>query len=325
MSKYNQLSLTERVKIFEYLKMSLSIRTIAALLGRAVSTVAREIKKNSDYFGYLYPQYAHEKSKKRRARHLTKIDKFPELKNYIVEKLNQYWSPCAIAGRWTKEHSNLSICAETIYQYIYAPKNKYLALWTLLPQKKKKRGVVRKSRSKGKIKDRTSIHERPKAIDKRIDFGHFESDLFFNKGSQSANTLNSIERVSRKIFLKKNASKAAHEVTQSLKKIVVGIAKSNTMDNGSEFANHGELKNEGIATYFCDPGSPWQKGAVEQANKMIRRFIPFKLNFKEITQKKLDTVAEIINNTPRKSLNFSTPNEVFSHFYQKKLSVALQN
>lgn len=325
MCKYNHITLSERVGIFEGLKLKLGIREIAVRIGRSASTVSREMRRNSDYIGYLYPQEGHYRAQQRKVKHPSKIDKLAHIKSFVVEKLHQHWSPIAIAGRWSKDYPDQSICPETIYRYIYAQKNKNLALWKLLPRKKKRRGIVRKSRSRETIQERVTIHERPELISKREVFGHFESDLFFNKGSQSANVLNSVERVSRKMFLIRSSSKKSEEIVSLLRKSIGGLASSITFDNGSEFAKHTDLKKNGIDTYFCDPGSPWQKGSVEHANGMIRRFLPFKVSYEEISQELLDRVVEIINNIPRKSLNFLTPNEVFNSFYQKSSTVALQN
>lgn len=325
MYKYNQLSITERVKIFEALKRRCSIREIARELGRHFSTISRELARNSDFIGYLYPQEAHAKAQQRKAKNLRKIDKIPKLKAFMIAKLQVKWIPDAIAGAWNLENPSQKVTAETIYRYIYAQENKKLELWKLLSRTKKRRGISRKSYKRSKIVDRISIHERPKTIENRSEIGHFEADLFFQQGSMSANVLNCVERTSRKIFLVKHDSKLSKKIVKSIESAIGACAKTVTFDNGSEFAQHHELKKNGIQTYFCDPGSPWQKGSVENANRILRKFLPFKLSYKEITQEKLDQIAEIMNNTPRKSLNYLTPNQVFQQHYQNLSGVALHN
>lgn len=325
MNKYSQLSLSERFKIYEYLKYKTSKRKIGRLLGRSHGTISREINRNSDRYGYLYPKDAHEQTQQRKAKPPLKIEKIIGLKDYIISKLESFWSPRAIAGRWSKETPGHTIQAETIYRYIYSNEAKALKLWRLLPKKRKKRGISRKRQTSSTIKKRVSIHKRPSIVSSRETFGHYEADLFFNKGSMSKNVLITVERKSRKLFLKKNKTKSTKTVIGALRRSIDSSIKSITFDNGTEFAEHTTLQKNGISTYFCDPGKPWQKGSVEQTIKVIRRFIPFGLSYQEISQDFLDGVANIINNTPRKSLNFLTPNEVFGAFYRKIPSGALQN
>ena len=125
--KYRQLSLSERVKI-------------------------KEIAKNSDHIGYLYPRDAHHQTIQRKAKYPPKIDRIHGLRAYVIEKLQAGWSPIAIAGRWSRDNHSLRICHESIYRYIYALKSKDLVLWKLLPRRKKKRGFMRKTRLAGSIK-----------------------------------------------------------------------------------------------------------------------------------------------------------------------------
>jgi IS30 family transposase len=312
---YTQLTEFERVRIYEGHKQGLSQRQIAESIGRDKSTVSRELRRNSDRIGYLYPRDAQKKTDERKARHGSKIERNMDLKNYVIDKLKIGWSPEVIAGRWKKERPDEGICAEAIYQFIYKPKYKKLELWKLLDKRKKKRGLVRKNRSKQTIQYRVSIDKRPEEINARQEFGHFEGDLFFNRGSQSANVLTTVERVSRLVSLVKQDSKQSDTTIKSLKKSIGSYATSCTFDNGKEFAEHYTL---GIPTYFCDAYSPWQKGSVENAIKLIRRYIPFAMDPDSITQQLLDYVAHMINNRPRKILGFLTPYEVFENELKKK-------
>ena len=245
-----------------------------------------------------------------------------------------------IAGRWSKENPQESVSAEAIYQFAYHKKNKDLALWKLFPKAKRRRGIIRKKKSiQQGILHRISIHDRPSEIELRKVGGHYEADLMFHRGSQSANVLTAIERKSRMVVLIKNRSKQSEQVIASLKKRIGVTARSCTFDNGKEFALHYTL---GIPTFFCNPGSPWQKGSVENINGLLRRYLPFSMEPQSITQEFLDKVALIVNNTPRKILGFLTPMEVFMQdsenhsesrvkpalpaeevFYQKNQGVAL--
>lgn len=336
MTHYTQLKEFERMRIYKGLTQGVSLGVIAQQIGRSKSTVSREIARNSDAIGYLYPRDAHQKSLDRKARHGSKIDRNPSLKKYLQEKAQLGWSPVVIAGTWNLSESE-SISAEAIYQFAYHKNNKKLELWKLFPRAKKKRGIVRKTRSVAGIQHRVPIHDRPANIQDRQETGHYEADLMFNSGSQSINILTVIERVSRKVILVKNESKQSEPVIKALKNSLGTSAKSCTFDNGKEFALHYKLK---IPTYFCDPASPWQKGSVENMNGLLRRYLPFSMVASDITQKYLDQIAHTVNNTPRKKLGFLTPNQVFMKnnqesrvksaepalevvFYQNRQNVAL--
>lgn len=227
---------------------------------------------------------------------------------YVVAKAKIGWAPNVIAGCWSKKYPNQSISAETIYQFAYRQENQHLSLWKLFPRSKPKRGMKRKQRSTGGISQRVSIHKRPADIASRQTLGHYEADLMFNIGSQAANILTIVERKSRKVALVKHESKHSEPIIESLTKRLGSGAKSCTFDNGKEFAFHYKL---GIPTFFCDPAAPWQKGSVENMNGLLRRHIPFELEPHLITQEYLDQIADMVNNTPRKKLNFLTPNQVF--------------
>lgn len=314
MRQYTQLKELERVRIYEGKMQGLSISMIAESIGRNKSTVSREMIRNSDHVGYLYPRDAQKRTEDRKARHGSKIERNSNLRDYMMEKLKIGWSPELIAGCWKSDHVDQPISTEAIYQYIYAPKHKDLKLWSLLIKHKKKRGVVRKSQAKVIIQNRVSIHERPELINARQEIGHYEADLFFNRGSMSANVLVAQERVSRKVVLVKQDSKHSDSTMNALQDVIGPEAKSCSFDNGTEFAEHQKL---GIPTFFCDPRSPWQKGSVENIIKLVRQLIPFSTSPIDITQNLLNWAADTLNNRPRKILGFLTPNEVFENELKK--------
>lgn len=310
MKHYTQLSEFERVRIYEGKKKGWGPTQIAESIGRDKSSISRELKRNSDHIGYLYPRDAHKKTKDRKAVHGPKIERHSLIKNYVLERLKERWSPKAIAGRWKRDNpQNKTITAEAIYEWIYTPKNKDLALWKLLPKAKTRRGRSRKKYKTGsKIMHRVSIHQRPKAINDRIEFGHYEGDLMFSQGSQAANILTLVERTSRMVTLVKHDTKHSAPIMSSIREKIGETARSCTFDNGSEFSQHYTL---GIPTFFCDPASPWQKGSVENMNGLARADIPFSMPPESVTQEYLDKVAHRLNNKPRESLDYQTPYEVF--------------
>ena len=317
MAYYTQLKERDRIGIYKGLTTDHGVSMIADQIGRHKSTVSREIRRNRDQIGYLYPRDAQQKTNTRKARHGSKISRNQEMKTYILERLKLGWSPGVIAGRWNREHRKNRVCAETIYAYIYRSENKDQQLWKLLAKTKKRRGQCRKQYTKTTITHRVSIDQRPKEIEQRKSVGHFEGDLMFTKGSQSENILTLVERKSRMVFLGKNVSKKSELVIAKIRQKIGDVAHTLTLDNGTEFALHHTLD---LPTYFCAPGAPWQKGSVENMNGLLRRYIPFSTPPETITQEMLDQIACMYNMRPRKILNFLTPFEVFMKGVSKQES-----
>jgi IS30 family transposase len=310
MRSFKQISYHEREKISRLVRERKTKKEIAALMGRNISTISREINRNSSHLGYLCED-AQKKAERRKRKNTEKISKFPQLKKYILEGLQKRWSPRAIAGRWNLENETIKISTETLYKWIYDLGGKELQLNKQLIRAKKKRGFKRKVKG-SKIKNRTSIHKRPEVINDRSELGHYECDLMFNKGSQSQNICTLVERSTRQAILIKIDSKKTDIVFDRIISRIRpsdGI-KSITFDNGGEFAGHERLRKLGIRTYFCDPGAPWQKGSIENLNGQIRRYFPFRMKAQEITSEMVIEANKKINDMPRAILGFRTPLEV---------------
>jgi IS30 family transposase len=324
MKEYNHLNLKMRKEIYQLWLRGLGIRAIARLIGRDASTVSREIRRNIDDIGYL-PDTAHIKYQKRRFHRKKKILNAAMLTEYIIEKIRMHWSPEQISGRMKLDEMPFYASTETIYQFIYSDAGKALMLYPFLRYSQSKRGQLygRKIRSQN-IKDRVSIHERPPTIDTRLEIGHFEGDLTFFHGNRSANLTVLAERFSRLTVLIKNQSKQTDDVIGKILERVRGVPmKSITFDNGSEFSAHTRLRQEyNLATYFCDPGSPWQKGTVENSISRLHRFIPKNSDLSDWSNTEIGRIEAKINSIPRKTLGFLTPFEVF---YGKYQSVALHS
>ena len=316
---FSQLSYHERHKIYIGLCQQKSKRSIAKTLDRPTSAVTREIIRNSDQYGYFYPRAAQEATQKRKNKNVPKIDRNAALKAYIIKKLMDRWSPEMMASQWSIDHNDQGICKETIYEWLYSSNDQQkIELRKLLIRRHKKRGL-RPKKNRSKIKDRVSIHDRPSYINERLEVGHYECDLMFNDGSQSQNICTLIERVTRKAFLIYNQNKSTKTVMNSLIKRINDeglFIKSITFDNGTEFADHIRLKDLGIATYFCDPGKPWQKGGIENLNGMLRRFLPFELVAADITKQYVVKINKMINRMPRKILSQKTPLEIFNKTFK---------
>jgi len=303
---YEQLSCAEREEIFRLLRGGISRRKIAETLGRSPSTISREIRRNSSNLGYL-PDSAQRKSEERRVSGVFKIDRYPQLKSALLNGLEKRWSPEQIAATC---YGKVTFCHETIYRYIYhAPWAVKFELHQFLWREKPRRSKRKYRKSRSKIQNRISIHKRNDSINNRKHFHHWEADLV-RFGKEKQNLITAIERKSRFLLIVNNPDgKNAANVAQRLgKRIAPFKPKSITLDNGLEFAQHTELPAK---TYFCDPYSSWQKGSVENANGLIRKFLPKSFRA-EITDKMLENIQNIINNKPRKILGWKTPQEIFN-------------
>ncbi len=311
--KFSQLSYHERMIIESGILAGKSRKDIADQLKRPKSCISREILRNSDDQNRYIASYAHGMAYRRKYRKKPKLSIDKKLQEFIIEHLKKRWSPKAIAGRLRNMKGETVICAESIYDWIYSEEGQALGLRKYLVRSKKKRGYKRRASKEAKIKNRISIHERPDHINERIEYGHFEGDLIFFKGSQSKNLLVLIERTTREVHIVYNKNKTTEEVINNLRLAMLKYRMdimSITFDNGNEFAGHERLKVLGISTYFCDRGAPWQKGSVENCNGMLRRYLPFKMQAHNVTPIAAKSAADMLNNMPRGIFNYKTPLEV---------------
>jgi IS30 family transposase len=310
--KYRQLTHEKRLVIFQLREAGKKQEAIAKALGVDKGSISRELKRNS--LGGVYdPDAAHNRARGRRCKVGTKIGRSKGLQHLIEQHLAMGHSPEVIAGRLKREQCPTTISHESIYKWIYG-EGRALGLHHYLVRKKRKRGF-RASRSPGSaILNRVSIHERPASA--RTDFGHWEGDSLIFKGHKGA-LITLYEKQSKLTLARKVDKRTAANTKEALRSMLSTIPKvarkSATFDNGLEFAHHEGVKP--LLTdriYFCDPRSPWQKGGVENANGVIRRDIPKGSVAKDFSQHDIDLILFHINDTPRKSLNFYTPIEIFS-------------
>lgn len=318
LEKYHHLSYEERVKIAKLWQSKSSITQIANASGRSKSTISREIRRNQAPPGEYWPDTAHHLTGKRRRRGCL-LDRNEELKEFVITKLCcHYWTPEQIAGHLKYRQKTLpTLSHESLYTWLYLPAQKKEKLWKFLARHKAKRGL-RKNQCAGvsRIPMRVSIHSRPKSVDTKRSFGHWEGDLMsFQKNSQSILVL----RERKTMFTQsvrlpsKQAESTAKNMLDLLWKIPEKARKTLTFDNGGEFARHDLLRKEiGIKTFFCDPYASWQKGGVENTNGRLRRDLPRKTDVKNMKQEEFDEVMENYNTTPRKSLGWLTPLEAFN-------------
>lgn len=320
----NELTFCDRQMLQYWLRTKKSLRDVARWMRKDVSVLSREIKRNSDGRDKYRADIAQKLCDKRKHKqHVGKLDKYPKLKEYVEEKISLDWSPEQIAGRLLKqppaELQGLTISHESIYYWIYEKAEKYKKLYKHLRTHRSKRYEQGK-RKAGKlhIPSRISIHNRPEEVNKKTRYGDWESDTVeFNRKQKNPYLSVQYERKGQLTRIHKTPNKTAEETNNALIKTIESLPehmfKTITFDNGSEGAKHVELRNMfGIQTYHCDPFSSWQKGGVENVNKLIRQYLPRKTNMHEVTDEQIYQIQERLNNRPRKGLNYLTPNEVIN-------------
>jgi IS30 family transposase len=324
----SNLTQYEREKIEFYLNCKCGIREMAGFLNRDHSVISREVQRNkgcfSPYSAKVAQANANRKSHKTNKR---KLDKDSELRDHVIEQLREDRSPEQIAGRLAKHPPSFlhgkTISHESIYQYIYDPKNRFEQLYKCLRKGKPKRQerYYRKSQ-KSTIIERISIHERPEEINLRKTYGHWETDtLNFSKQKTAISVQK--ERKSQLLRIHKLTNKTAEETKEALKHTIEDIHnpklfRTLTLDNGTEGAKHTDIRDDyGIITYFCDAYCAWQKGGVENINGLLRQYLPRSIQLNSLTNLDIYNIQEKLNNRPRKCLNYLTPNEVWRQVNQQ--------
>ena len=324
MPKGRSITLYERERIETYLRMKKEKSWIAKKLNRDYSVIKREIKRNAGeclpYVAAIADKLAGQRAKKTNVRKLDKAENI-EMKNFVDEKLEEDLSPEQIAGKLKKyppENIIGTISHESIYDYIYnhAEKQKEFYKHLRTGRKKRQRKFSRKKRTNG-IKNRVSIHLRPAEITEKKSYGHWENDLVeFGRVQKEALSVK-YERKAMLCRLHKLKNKKAEGNESSIRETIESFPhywfQSVTRDNGKENAEHEKTLNDfDVPTYFCDPYASWQKGGIENLNKLIRQYLPKKCDFAKITNRDVYEIQEKLNNRPRKSNNYLTPNEVFA-------------
>lgn len=274
---------------------------------RSASTISRELKRNASKSGKYSPKIAHEIAMVRRERIVRNTVLKPGVLQKALKLLKEKrWSPEQISGHLRKE--GVSISKERIYQEIR--RNPELAIYCHHHMKYRRHQVKPyKSAGKSMIPDRVSIHDRPTEADGKR-FGDWEMDLVVGAEQKSA-VLTIIERSQNMFLQTKIPSKRPDDVEKAVIRLLLPFKKNVltiTTDNGIEFRNHKAIaKALGCTVYFADPYCSGQKGAIENANKILREFFPKGTDFRKVTQEDLNKVQYQINERPRKKLNYSTP------------------
>lgn len=314
-----RLSLDERIEIRLGLERGWSLRTIAARIGRHVSTVSREVAANAGRRAYR-PTKAHARAaRKARRPKMTKLAMNAALRDRVIADLERLWSPVQVTKRLRLDFGDdptMSISHETIYKSLYVQGRGELRkeLARCLRTGRKQRKVRGRHEKRGTFPDMVMISERPPEVEDRAVPGHWEGDLILGANNRSAiGTL--VERTTRFVLLlhlpeDRRPETLREAMTTAIKTLPDAIRRSITWDQGKEIAEHARFTvDTGVQVYFCDPHSPWQRGSNENTNKLLRQYFPKATDLSIHSATDLQRVADGLNGRPRQTLGWMTPSE----------------
>lgn len=316
------LTLAEREEISRSVATGQSIRSVATRLGRAPSTISREIMRNGGQECYRASQADQAAWDRGRRPKTCSLAENRSLAHIVASKLQLLWSPQQIAG-WLKrtypDDETFQVSHETIYRSLFIQargvlKKELLQHLRRTRAMRRSRHHTQKSDDRRKIRDAVSISERPATAEDRAVPGHWEGDLLC--GNRSSQIATIVERQTRYLMLVKVASKDAETFANALvknaRKLPQELYKSLTWDRGTEMAGHKRFTlATDIQVYFCDPRSPWQRGTNENTNGLLRQYFPKGIDISTYSQAKLNAVARKLNERPKKTLNYETPAQQF--------------
>lgn len=312
------LTLEEREEISRGVAHGESMRAIARRLGRAPSTISREVNRNKGRFRYRAID-AHDRAwyRARRPKPCA-LELNPVLAEFVADRLAEDWSPEQISGFLAVMHppgSEMRVSHETIYKTVFIQSRGTLSrelskhLRTRRPIRKHKNHTV-KGQLRSQIRDAVSIHERPPEVEDRAVPGHWEGDLLLGRGITQLATV--VERASRFTVLVqldgRDMVTVADALAAKMNQLPAELRRSLTWDRGMELASHHDVTEwTGLKVYFADPRSPWQRGTNENTNGLLRQYFPKGTSMAKLTQADLDNVAARLNSRPRKTLGYRTP------------------
>lgn len=311
----------EREQISRGLASCFSFRRIAADLGRAPSTISREVERNGGRAGYSCVLAEARATKQARRPKRCKLSTNGRLRGVVAHKLEHLWSPQQIS-QWLKLQSSdasMQISHEAIYQTLFIQTRGALKAELrdcLRTQRQMRHGKpASKNQRRGQIPNAVSIRDRPASVEDRAVPGHWEGDLI--AGNQRSFIATLVERKTRYVLLAKVSTKETDEVIDALvrqmKKLPVQLRRSLTLDRGSEFAQHARFTvATDLKVYFCDPRSPWQRGTNENTNGLLRQYFPKGEDVSAYSQAELNHVARELNSRPRQTLGFRTPSDMLN-------------
>lgn len=316
------LTLAEREEISRGLMNGHSLRTIACSLGRAPSTVSREVARNGGPCAYRAAASDRQAWHRALRPKACKLATHPHLRRVVATLLQRNWSPQQIAGWLRLNHSEdeaLWVSHETIYRSLFVQTRGVLKK-ALIEHLRTHRAIRRsrhataKADTRGEIPDMVSIRDRPPSVEDRAVPGHWEGDLL--SGSANSYIVTLVERQTRYVMLAKIPSRDTQTVITALikhaRQLPDELYKSLTWDRGKELTDHKRFTMAtDIAVYFCDPQSPWQRGSNENTNRLLRQYFPRGTDLSVHSQVRLNAIARELNERPRKTLDYASPAERF--------------
>jgi len=324
MREYKQLTEEDRIEIYAMKQAGNEQNIIAATLGVHPSTISRELARNTGLRGYR-PKQAQQGALHRRFTARKAVKMTPETIDYIESKLREEHSPEQIAERMKLDPGwhGPTVSHERIYQHVWQDKARNGMLYKHLriggTKQRRKRRNSRDMR--GTIKNRVGIQERPKIVEQKIRIGDWEGDTVVGKNHQGA-LVTLVDRKSKLTLIGKVDRYTAEAVEKTIISLMELLPRRNytlTVDNGKEFASHKSVADAlQIKVYFADPYSAWQRGLNENTNGLIRQYVPKGSDVRTLTDKQVQHIMNRLNNRPRKTLGYLTPNEVF--YNRKKLT-----
>lgn len=329
---YRQLTTDERYQITHMHQAGFSNAEIARRIGRHRATVGRELARNIDAYGG-YDDMAADRAaceRRREANRRYKLDDTP-LGEVVRVGLSRRWSPEQIAGRLERDHRHdptMRVCPETIYQWVYCEHLRGRAWYVQLRRRRprRRRRIPGERRAiRGQIPGRVGIEQRSVLVDRRQRFGDWESDTIEGRKG-SGLIVTHAERKSRYVRLglleDKQAAPLAKVSVATLADLPAKLRRTMTSDNGKAFAAFARMQDRlGVKFYFANPHAPWQRGTNENINGLLRDDFPKGSDFSRITSRQLAQAQSMLNNRPRKCLNYRTPIEVLNRLP----GVALRN
>lgn len=314
MRRYTQLNQEQRYQIYAFLKAGWSQQSIAQELGVHKSTLSRELRRNSGQRGYR-PQQAQRKARERQQERSRRPRIAQADWQVVTALLCQQWSPQQISG-WLALNSEVQVSHERIYQYVLADLQNGGSLFTHLRCQKKRRKRYGKRDRRGSLPNRRCISTRPAVVEERSRIGDWEADTIVGKGHQQA-IVSLTERRSKLVLLKKVERATAQAVAEAIVELMAPLGDVNrihtiTSDNGREFARHEAIAQQLEADfYFAHPYSSWERGLNENSNGLVRQYLPKGCDFTSVEQEQIERIMDNLNNRPRKTLGYKTPNQVF--------------
>lgn len=317
---HKHLSAEERLSIEIFLGQEMSSRDIGIALNRSHTSISRELRRNSSLSGYR-AQTAQKRAQARREqpRHFRRQEHEP-LVAYVNKKLRKDWSPEQVSNRIRKDYPDddaMRISVEAIYAWIYTAARQGGSLHRHLRRGRSRRRP-QKLYGQGKryFPGRIGIADRPAEVAGRGRFGDWEGDMMSGSTGKAA-LATCLERKSRYMIAVRTEDKTATSfnaaITAAMREIPEELRRTLTVDNGSEMANFKELEAQtGLKTYFCDAHSPWQRGANENGNGLLRQYFPRGTSFRSVKDDAVDRAVKLLNNRPRKCLDYQTPAEVIA-------------